>query len=90
MGEYIPQLINDKTIEDFRIELAESAELLNEAIKGLSEEDFTKKLPYYDKETGSNLAWILYHVAEDEVHHRGQISWIRKLYKLEKEKANVS
>jgi len=35
----------------------------------------------YDKVKGSDLAWILFHSAEDEVHHRGQISIIRKLYK---------
>ena len=38
----------------------------------------------YDYVNGCNLAWILYHGAEDEVHHRGQISIIRKLYKKRK------
>ena len=40
----------------------------------------------YDKVKGSDLAWILYHGAEDEVHHRGQISMIRKLYQEMKPK----
>ena len=35
----------------------------------------------YDKVKGSDMAWILFHSAEDEVHHRGQISIVRKLYK---------
>ena len=40
----------------------------------------------YDKVKGSDLAWILFHDVEDEVHHRGQISIIRKLYKEMKAK----
>ena len=40
----------------------------------------------HDKVKGSDLAWILFHAAEDEVHHRGQISIVRKLYKEMKAK----
>jgi len=40
----------------------------------------------YDKVKGSDLAWILFHSAEDEIHHRGQISILRKLYKEMKPK----
>ena len=40
-----------------------------------------RRYDYYDKVKGCDLAWIMYHDVEDEVHHRGQISIIRKLYK---------
>lgn len=40
----------------------------------------------YDKVKGCDLAWILFHSAEDEIHHRGQISIVRKLYKEMKRK----
>lgn len=47
----------------------------------LSEEEFHAKREDHNPETGYNLAWKLYHLAEEEVHHRGQISLIRKLYR---------
>lgn len=81
MGKYIPELIaKNKDLDYYIEELAASRKLMTEAISKLSKEDFFKKIDAYDKETGSNLAWIFYHVVEDEVHHRGQISYIRKLY----------
>lgn len=81
MGKYIPQLINDKPVQTYIAELAESRQLFLEALDNLSFEDFSKRIDDYDEETGCNLAWVLYHFAEDELHHRGQISILRKLYK---------
>jgi uncharacterized damage-inducible protein DinB len=49
---------------------------------------FKKRWDDYDKINGSNLAWILYHAVEDEVHHRGQISLLRKLYKADCERTD--
>ena len=81
MGEHLPELITGEPLESYIDGLAESRRLLLEALRPLSFERFSERLEAYDPETGSNLAWILYHMAEDEVHHRGQISLLRKLYK---------
>ena len=51
------------------------------AISSISTAEFHKKQKGYNSNTGFNLAWALYHMAEDEIHHRGQISIVRKLYK---------
>ncbi|MFT4525872.1 MAG: putative damage-inducible protein DinB [Bacteroidia bacterium] len=84
MGKFIPQLITNQTAEDYALLLAESKTLLIEQIQKLSKEDFFKKRDGYNPKTGYNLAWVLYHLAEDEVHHRGQISIVRKLFKKAK------
>jgi len=81
MGKYIPELITDKPIEHYVEKMTEGTDLLTKAIMQLSEEEFHKRREGYSAETGCNLAWVLYHLAEDEVHHRGQISLIRKLYR---------
>jgi len=79
MGVHLPKLINQQPIEDYIVQLTESRELMLGAITKLTHEDFTRRIDDYD-ETGCNLAWVLYHMAEDEIYHRGQISIIRKLY----------
>jgi len=81
MGEHLPKLIGIKTIENYRTTLNESRELLLTALQQISFADFTKRRPDYDDVEGCNLAWVLYHMMEDEIYHRGQISMIRKLYK---------
>jgi uncharacterized damage-inducible protein DinB len=81
MGKYIPSLITDWDIAEYLTRLEISREKLVAEIKKLSAEDFHRKREGYNPATGYNLAWSLYHLAEDEVHHRGQISMIRKLYK---------
>jgi len=81
LGKYIPSLILGKTIEQYKAELAASRQKMSDCVDALSRENFLKKRDGYDPETGHNLAWTLYHQAEDEVHHRGQISLLRKLYK---------
>ncbi len=81
MGKYIPQLINQQPVEQYTAQLTESRELMLNAISNLTHEEFTRRIDGYDEETGCNLAWALYHMAEDEIYHRGQISIIRKLYK---------
>jgi uncharacterized damage-inducible protein DinB len=81
MGKHLPKLITGEPLETYIAGLAESRKLLLEALRPLTFERFSERMDAYDPETGSNLAWILYHMAEDEVHHRGQISLIRKLYK---------
>jgi uncharacterized damage-inducible protein DinB len=81
MGEHLPKLITGEPLETYIAGLAESRRLLIEALRPVTFERFSERMDAYDPETGSNLAWILYHMAEDEVHHRGQISLLRKLYK---------
>lgn len=81
LGKYVPELITNQPVNFYIEALQDSHQQLSEAIKNLSEEDFLKKRKGYNEETGCNLAWVLYHAAEDEIHHRGQISLLRKLYK---------
>lgn len=85
MGKYIPELITNQPIEYYTEKMAAATDLLIKAINQLSEEEFHARREGYSEETGCNLAWVLYHLAEDEVHHRGQISLIRKLYRHLKE-----
>jgi len=81
MGKYLPQLINYQPIEVYITRLDQSRQLLFEALKKITFEDFITRIEDYDPETGCNLAWVLYHMMEDEIYHRGQMSMIRKLYK---------
>lgn len=83
MGKFIPELINENQVDHYVSELANSRALLLEKLSCLSVEDFQKKREGYNPKTGHNLAWTLYHLAEDEIHHRGQISIIRKLYRMD-------
>lgn len=87
LGVHVDEL-KGKTLEFYDKELMKSHQFLTERIKQLNfTQLFEKRFGVYDKENGSNLAWILYHKAEDEVHHRGQISMLRKLYKQMTEEA---
>lgn len=81
MGKYIPALITDDELEVYLEKLNDSNTKLVKAISELSQEAFFEKREGYNPNTGCNLAWVLYHLAEDEVNHRGQISLILKLYK---------
>jgi len=81
LGKYLPELITQQPVSFYIDALQDAHQQFSEAISTLSEEDFLEKREGYNKETGCNLAWVLYHAAEDEVHHRGQISLLRKMYK---------
>lgn len=81
MGKYIPQLIENRPIESYVEALKESRKQMIDAIFKIDKASFFEKRKGYNPETGYNLAWVLYHLVEDEVHHRGQMSIIRKLYK---------
>jgi len=81
MGTYLPQLIMQKPADYYIDQLTQSRQMMLEAIGSLSHADLTKRIEDYDAETGCNLAWVLYHMAEDEIYHCGQISMVRKLYK---------
>jgi len=81
MGPHIPQLITGEPVEKYVERLAQSRTRMLQAIGSLTESAFKEKRDGYNPNTGCNLAWMLYHMAEDEVHHRGQISILRKLFK---------
>ncbi|QMU31397.1 DinB family protein [Adhaeribacter radiodurans] len=81
MGPYLPQLIKKQPTDAYIIELKESRRMLMEALQKITFTNFVKRIEDYDPVTGCNLAWALYHMVEDEIYHRGQISIIRKLYK---------
>ncbi|WP_324679045.1 DinB family protein [Hymenobacter sp. GOD-10R] len=81
MGTYLPQLITGQPWDAYQAGLTASRQLLLQALQNLTFKDFTKRLEGYDADTGCNLAWVLFHMLEDEIYHRGQISIIRKLYK---------
>lgn len=81
MGKQLPKLITGESIDIYIARLAESRKKIIDAIEQIDTADFFEKRKGYNPNTGYNLAWVLYHLAEDEVHHRGQISLIRKLYK---------
>lgn len=84
MGKFIPQLITMQPIDTYVAALAESRQMLLNSLANLTFDDFSERRKGYDPLTGCNLAWVLYHLAEDEVHHRGQISILRKLYQANK------
>lgn len=81
LGEHVPSLITDDPIEAYLERLDASNKELVKAVSAIERDAFFKKHDYYNPNTGANLAWVLYHLAEDEVHHRGQISLILKLHK---------
>ena len=81
LGKYVAEL-KGKPVDYYCEELQKSYQAITNAIQNLSEEELLeRRFDVYDKANGSDLAWTLYHNAEDEVHHRGQISILRKLYK---------
>ncbi len=82
MGKYIPQLITGESLDVYLNKLTQSRIKLFDKIKTLDKTEFYKKREGYNLQSGYNVAWVLYHLAEDEVHHRGQISILRKLYQL--------
>jgi hypothetical protein len=81
MGPYIPQLIQNLPVKTYRNQLTQSRHMMIQALQDISFNKFTQRMEGYDPVTGCNLAWALYHMVEDEIYHRGQISMIRKLYK---------
>ena len=80
MGKFIPQLITGEPIESYLKRLQETRDRLTKAFGSLSIAQFHEKLTgCYNAKTGYNLAWVFYHLVEDEVHHRGQISLFEKV-----------
>jgi uncharacterized damage-inducible protein DinB len=80
MGEHLPKLITGNTVEYYVKMLGESRTMMLESMKALTVADLTKRTEGYDPVEGCNLAWVLYHMVEDEIYHRGQIAIVKKLY----------
>lgn len=86
LGQYAARF-KGQSVSYYLEQLQTSYEQTRKAIMGMDPALFMKRrYDDYDKVKGSDLAWILFHGAEDEIHHRGQISLIRKLYKEMKPK----
>jgi uncharacterized damage-inducible protein DinB len=82
LGKYVSEL-KGRPLEYYIHELKLAFEQTTNALKSFpAGKLFERRYDDYDKVNGADLAWILYHAAEDEVHHRGQISILRKLYKM--------
>jgi len=79
MGIHLPSLITGKNIDNYVNELFISRQKLLAALEEITFENFSVIFKTKDDGTESNLAWLLYHMTEDEIYHRGQISMIKKL-----------
>ncbi len=79
LGENVPAL-NGATLEKRIEEMRDACDQLIGSLPSLSHEDLTRKREGIFGPQGYNLAWALFHLVEDETHHRGQITIIRKLY----------
>jgi uncharacterized damage-inducible protein DinB len=78
MGKFIKQLSN-VPLQEILVKLEASRAYFIAKTMEKDEAFFSKIFGKYEPNT--DVAWVLYHLVEDEVHHRGQISLIRKLYK---------
>lgn len=79
MGVHIPLLIKGKEIDSYIHELSVSRQKLIKSLKQVNFEDFSETFESKDYGSTCNMAWILFHMIEDEIYHRGQISMIKKL-----------
>jgi uncharacterized damage-inducible protein DinB len=79
LGKHVDNL-HGKSRDEYVAELHEAHEMTLAGLADVTWEQFTAIRDEAFPPDGYNLAWGLYHMAEDEVHHRGQISMIRKLY----------
>jgi len=80
LGPHVPKLIRKLPIEFYQEAFAESRRLFLESFKNIDFDSFTRRIEGYDPQEGCNLAWVLYHMIEDEIQHRGQITLLHKMY----------
>jgi uncharacterized damage-inducible protein DinB len=81
LGQHVPRLIRLLPIEFYHTGFAESRRLFLESFKSIDFDSFTRRIEGYDPQEGCNMAWVLYHMIEDEIRHCGQIALLRKMYK---------
>lgn len=79
LGAFVPSL-RGVPLDERVHQMVEAQELLTAGVRGMSVDDFARERSDPGGLGRYNAAWALYHAAEDEVHHRGQISILRKLY----------
>jgi uncharacterized damage-inducible protein DinB len=79
LGKHVDNL-HGKSRDEYIAELHEAHEMTLAGLTEITWEQFTAIRDEAFPPDGYNMAWGLFHAAEDEVHHRGQISIIRKLY----------
>lgn len=79
LGVHVPSLINGREINYYIHELTLSRKNLLKSLQHVKLEDFIKTFDSREYGGECNLAWLLYHMMEDEIYHRGQISMIKKL-----------
>lgn len=80
LGEYIPHLIGKRTLAEYKQLLTTNLEESIRFFESMQESDLWMNKGR-DGVPPFNNSWLLYHIIEDEIHHRGQISILRKLYK---------
>lgn len=80
LGDFIPELIGKRTLVDYKKLLTSNLEETIQFLKSMEESELWKNKGKEGVPPFNNF-WLLYHIIEDEIHHRGQISILRKLYK---------
>lgn len=68
------RLLRDKPLESYVHELDEARRITLEHLAARDDAWLERPL---DAAPAMNAHWALFHVAEDEVNHRGQIRWLR-------------
>ena len=81
LGHHVPKLIRGLPVEFYQAAFADSRRLFLKSFKNIDFFSFTRRIEGYDSQEGCNMAWVLYHMIEDEIQHRGQITLLHKLYK---------
>lgn len=81
LGEHVASL-GGVPVETRVSDMRAAYQLLFDALPSLSHDDFTRRRDGIFGPDGYNLAWALFHLVEDETHHRGQITILRKLWAM--------
>jgi uncharacterized damage-inducible protein DinB len=80
LGHHVPKLIRKLPVGFYQTSFEESRRLFLASFKNIDFESFTRRVEGYDPQEGCNLAWVLYHMIEDEIRHCGQIALLHKLF----------
>ena len=75
LGEKARREIKGRPIETYLDELAQMRQLTLAGFKQRDDDWLWQEQPWNDQT--SNNYWMWYHVYEDEINHRGEISWLK-------------
>lgn len=75
LGERARQEIKGQPVEYYLMELKQMREQTLEQLKQLDDAWLWKESPWNNQV--ANNYWMWYHVYEDEINHRGEISWLK-------------